>query len=59
MESSRINTIMGMAAYTARTGKWYPRSDFKNDEEWDMYQGDVKEMVAMKKSGKKVVWMTE
>ena len=59
MESSRLNTIMGMAMYTVNSGFQYQRSDFENDEEWDMYQRDVIEMAAMKKSGKQVIWMTE
>ena len=59
METSRMNTIMGMAMATVDYGTVYQRSDFENDEEWEMYQYDVIEMDAMKKSGKAVVWMTE
>ena len=60
MESSRINRIMGMAMGTAYTsGIWKKEEDFEDAEEWRMYKGMVKEMIAMKESGKKVVWMTE
>ena len=48
-----------MALGTVYHGTIYQRSDFEDDEEWEMYQHDVIEMDAMKKSGKKVVWMPE
>ena len=54
-----MNTIMGMAMATVNKRAVYQRSDFENDEEWEMYQYDVIEMDAMKKSGKKVIWMPE
>ena len=59
METSRMNTIMGMAMATVNKRAVYQRSDFENDEEWEMYQYDVIEMDAMQKSGKKVIWMPE
>ena len=60
MESSRMNTIMGMAMATAYTsGIWKNEEDFEDAEEWRMYERTVKEMIAMKESGKQVVWMPE
>ena len=60
MDTSRMNTIMGMAMHTAyHSGEWKTREDFENDEEWDVYSGMVKEMIAMKESGQQVMWMPE